>query len=169
MEFVFETVYDNAAMKALAKGLRKTLRAKRNRRSRIVATLVVLLGMLLIWSQKTVDIRSVLTAVVIIVMVFTLLREDDLNGRIAKKRGLPGLEKSLTTFRQENYHSITALGETTFYYENIRAVAENADYFILIFSPSHGQVYCKKAMTGGSEAEFRRFLEEKTKLTIQNI
>jgi len=169
MEFVFETVYDNAAMKALAKGLRKTLRAKRNRRSRIVATLVVLLGMLLIWSRKVLDIRSVLTAAVMLVMVFTILREDDLNGRIAKKRGLPGLEKAITTFRQEDYHSITALGETTFYYENIRALAESDDYFILIFSPSHGQVYCKNGMTGGSEGQFRVFLEEKTNLTIQNI
>ena len=62
MEYTFHTVYDRKAMKALAKGLRKTLRARRNRRSRIMGTLVVLLGMLLIWSQKTVDIRSIITA-----------------------------------------------------------------------------------------------------------
>lgn len=169
MEFTIETVYDSAAMKALARGLRKTLRAKRSRRSRILGTLVVIFGMLLIWSRKTVDIRSILTAAVMLVMVFTLLREDDLNGRIAKKRGLPGLDSAVTIFRPENYHSVTALGETTFVYGNIRALAETDAHFLLLYSPSHGQVYSKKGLTGGTEADFRAFLEEKTNLTFQKI
>lgn len=169
MEFTVETVYDNAALKALARGLRKTLRAKRNRRSRIIATLVVILGMVLIWSRETVDIRSVLTAAVMLIMVFTILREDDLNGRIAKKLGLPGLDSSVTTFRPENYHSVTALGETTFGYDKILALAETEEHFLLLFSPSHGQVYTKKNLTGGSEEDFRTFLEKKTSLTFVKI
>ena len=169
MEFTFNTVYDKKAMKTLAKGLRKTLRAKRNRRSRILGTLVVILGMLLIWSQKTVDVRSVVTAAAMLAIVFALLREDDLNGAIAKKRGLPGMEKSTTVFREENYQSATAYGETTFFYDKILVLAETEDHFLLLFSPSHGQVYCKQGMTGGTEDEFRAFLEEKTKLTFQRI
>lgn len=169
MEFTVQTTYDQKAMKALAKGLRKTLRAKRNRRSRIFATVVVLLGMFLIWSRKTVDLRSIVTAAAMLAIVFALLREDDLNGRIARKRGLPGLEESFTTFRKENYHSITALGETTFYYEKILALGESEEYFILLFSPSHGQVYAKAGLSGGTADEFRRFLEEKTKLTFKGI
>lgn len=169
MEYTFHTVYDRKAMKALAKGLRKTLRARRNRRSRIMGTLVVLLGMLLIWSQKTVDLRSIITAAAMLAIVFTLLREDDINGAIAKKRGLPGLDTSTTTFREESYHSITALGETTFHYDRILALAETADFFLLLFSPSHGQVYSKAGMTGGTEADFRAFLEERTNLTFKKV
>ena len=169
MDFIIETTYDNAAMKAPARGLRKTLRAKRSRRSRIAATLVVILGMLLIWSRKTVDVRFILTAAIMLMIVFTLLREDDLNGRIAKKRGLPGLDSAVTTFGPENYHSVTALGETIFGYDKILALAETEDFFLLIFSPSHGQVYSKKGMSGGTEDAFRNFLEERTKLKFQII
>ena len=169
MEITFHTVYDQKAMTALAKGLRKTLRAKRNRRSRILGTLVVILGCLLIWSQKTVDVRSVVTAAAMLAIVFALLWEDHLNGRVAKKRGVPGLEEATTTFREESYHSVTALGETTFYYDKILALAESEGYFILLFGPSHGQIYCKEGMTGGTEMEFRGFLEEKTTLTFKRI
>ena len=169
MEFVFQTVYDQKAMTALVKGLRKTLCAKRSWRSRIFATIVVILGVFLIWSQKTVDIRSIVTACAILVIVFALLREDHLNGRIAKKRGLPGLEKSVTAFREQNYYSITALGETTFFYENIVALAETNEFFLILFSPSHGQIYSKAGMTGGDETAFRSFIEKKTNLTIKRI
>ena len=169
MEFTFQTVYDQKAMTALARGLRKTLRTKRNRRSRILGTIVAVLGFLLIWYRKTVDFRSVLTAAAILAIIFALLREDKLNGTIAKKRGLPGLEESATTFREECYHSVTALGETTFYYEKILALAETEEYFLLLFSPSHGQIYSKAGMTGGDETAFRSFIEKKTNLTIKRI
>ena len=169
MEFIIETVYDDSAMKALARGLRKTLRAKRSRRSRIIATVVVIFGTLLIWSQKTLDIRSVLTAAAMLAIIFVLLREDDINGKIAKKRGLPGLDRAVTTFREENYHSVTALGETTFGYERILALAETDAYFLLLYSPSHGQVYSKQNLTGGTEQEFRAFLESRTGLTTKKI
>lgn len=169
MEFIIETVYDDSAMKALAKGLRKTLRAKRSKRSRILATVVVILGTFLIWSQKTLDIRAVMTALAMLAIIFVLLREDDINGKIAKKRGLPGLDSAVTTFGEENYHSVTALGETTFGYDRILALAETENHFLLLYSPSHGQVYSKKNLTGGTQQEFRIFLETRTGLTMQKI
>ena len=169
MEFIIETVYDDSAMKALARGLRKTLRAKRSRRSRIMATVVVIFGTLLIWSQKTLDIRAVLTAAAMLAIIFVLLREDAINGKIAKKRGLPGLDRAVTTFREENYHSVTALGETTFGYNRIAALAETDAYFLLLYSPSHGQVYSKQNLTGGTEQDFRVFLESRTGLKTKKI
>ena len=169
MEFVFTTSFDQKAMHALARGLRKTLRAKRNRRSRILGMLVVILGGVLIWAQGTVDVRSVVTALAMLAIGCTLLWEDQINGAIAKKRGLPGLEEAETVFSDESYHSTTPLGETTFHYSNIRALAETEDYFLLLFGPSHGQVYAKKGMTGGTEQQFREFLEEKTKIKFRYV
>lgn len=169
MEFTFHTVYDQKAMTALARGLRKTLRAKRNRRSRILGTIVSVVGFLLIWYRGTIDFRSVLTAAAILVILYVLLCEDNLNGSIAKKRGLPGLNESVTTFAEGSYHSVTPLGKTTFYYNNILAAAETPDYFLLLFSQSHGQVYSKASLTGGSEDDFRSFIEDKTNLTVQRI
>lgn len=169
MEFIIETTYDLSAMKALARGLRKTLRAKRSRRSHILGTIVIILGLVLLISKRRFDMQSAVTAAAVIAIMYVFLREDDLNGQTAKKRRLPGLDSAVTTFREDNYHSVTALGETTFFYDKILVLAETQDYFLFLFSPNHGQVYAKSGMIGGTEEEFRDFLENKTKLTFRQI
>ena len=47
MEFVFETSYDQKGLTAMARGLRKTLRKKKSRRSHVFGWAVVVLGLLL--------------------------------------------------------------------------------------------------------------------------
>lgn len=46
MEFTFETIYDQKAMKAMANALRKTVRKKRSRRSHIWGLIVCFWGLL---------------------------------------------------------------------------------------------------------------------------
>lgn len=169
MGVTIETQYTRKAMKALARGLRKTLRAKRSRRSHILGLLAILLGVILVIRDGSLNLRSLLTAAAVVVMVYVLLREDDINGRMAKKRGLPGLNSAVTTFEEECYHSVTALGASTFAYSNIQALAETEEFFLLLYSPNHGQVYDKSGLSGGTEEDLRSFLEEKTGLTFQKI
>lgn len=169
MEFNIETTYDMPAMKALARGLRKTLRAKRSRRAHILGAIVIILGVVLLISRGRFDMQSAVTSAAVISIVYVFLREDYLNGRTAQKRGIPGLDSAVTNFREDYYHSVTPLGETTFSYDSIIALAETKDYFLFMFSPNHGQVYDKSRLTGGTVEEFSLFIERKTKQTFQRV
>lgn len=162
MEFHFETTYDQNALKAMARALRKTVRKKRSRRSTTFGCLTILLGLLLLFSAAEINPRVIITAAAVTAVMFALLFQDDLNGHIAGKRSMPGLNKAVTIFHESGYHSITAIGESDFPYHNILLLAEDKKYFIFIFSTHHGQIYDKSSLTGGSLTEFMDFLSEKT-------
>ncbi len=170
MEFCFDTVYDQKALGVMAKALRKTLRKKRSRRSHIFGVILAVLCVLLAFANlPAFSFRNGVTLLVGIVLVVTLLFEDALNGYIARRRMLPGLSKSVCTFTEEHYTSSTEVGESVFPYENISALAEDKQYFVLIFSPNHAQIYDKRTLTGGSAEEFRSFIERRCGKTFANI
>lgn len=173
MEFRFETVYDQAACAAMAKAVRKTLRKKRNRRSHIFGIIVIVFALLLTLplgrNTFSLDGRTVFTWVIVLVLLVTLIFEDQINGYTARKRLLAGTEKSFTVFHRDSYRSETALGVTEFKYDGIQAVVETMDYFVFVFSQSHAQVYQKGTISGGTVAEFRAFLAEAAEKTILQI
>ena len=98
-----------------------------------------------------------------------MIFEDKLNGYIARKRMLPGLQKATVTFKAEGYHSETEIGSSEFKYSTIMLLVETANYFVFVFSQNHAQVYDKKSMTGGTMEEFRAFIKSATGKEIQNI
>ena len=102
-------------------------------------------------------------------MALTLLFEDKLNGYIARKRMLPGMDKSLVTFKEESYLSETAVGKTEFYYNNINTIAETDEYFVFIFNQNHAQIYDKNGLKKGTIEGFRDFIIQKTEKEIQRI
>ncbi|MBE6980401.1 MAG: YcxB family protein [Ruminococcaceae bacterium] len=169
MEFSFETAYNQKAMTAMAKGLRKTVRKKRSRRSHIFGWMVTLLALLLVYRSGQFDFRAAVTLLAALLILLTLIFEDRLNGYFARKKMLPGSEKAVIHFTDESYTSETEIGKTEFYYEKIIALAETGDYFIFLFSSSHAQVYDKRTLSGGSLEEFRTFIEERTRMQISRI
>ena len=169
MEFVFETVYGQEAMTAMAKGLRKTIRKKHSRRSHVFGWIVIALGLLLSWPSGGVEASNVVTWIAMAGLLLALVFEDRLNGAIARKRMLPGTDKTVATFTEEGYYSETAMGNTQWKYENITAMAELERYFVFLFGKNHAQVYDKRCLTGGTAAEFRAFLEEKTGKTMETV
>ena len=169
MEFSFETAYDQKAMTAMAKGLRKTVRKKRSRRSHIFGWMVTALALLLVYRSGQFDFRAAVTLLAALLILLTLIFEDRLNGYFARKKMLPGSEKAVSHFTDESYTSETEIGKTEFYYEKIIALAETGDYFIFLFSSSHAQVYDKRTLSGGSLEEFRTFIEERTRMQISRI
>ena len=162
MEYRFHTQYNLKAMTSLARGLRKTIRRKHSRRSHVLGWVVVIIGILLMLNASEFTLSTVLTALAMAAIVAAFAFEDRLNGAVALKRGLPGLRSSECVFREEGYHSKTELGESTFYYENIQMLAETKDYFVLIMSANHGQVYDKSSMEPDRLEDFRTFICEKT-------
>ena len=169
MEFVFETDYDRKAMTAMAKGLRKTVRKKRSRRSHIFGWIVIALGLLLSWPSGDVNRGDVVTWITIAVMLGALVFEDRLNGYFARKKMLPGTSHAKAIFTEDGYRSETQMGNTEWKYENITAMAEMQDYFVFLFSKNHAQVYDKRTLTGGTADEFRAFMQEKTGKAIEIV
>ena len=173
MEFKFETAYNQEAITIMAKALRKTARKKRSRRSHVFGIMVILLALLLTLplgdKEFVLDFRTIVTWLVAAVLFFTLIFEDRINGYVARKRMLPGLDKATVTFKEEGYHSETELGSSDFKYSTIMMLAETADYFVFVFSQNHAQVYDKKSITGGTVGAFREFIKNATGKDMQNI
>ncbi|MBR6709196.1 MAG: YcxB family protein [Clostridia bacterium] len=173
MEFKFETSYSREAITIMAKAIRKTARKKRNRRSHFFGIIVIALALLLTLplgnKEFVLDFKTIITWLVVAILVFTLIFEDKINGYIAKKRMLPGLNKATVTFHADGYHSETEIGSSDFTYNTIILLAETAEYFVFVFSQNHAQIYDKKSITGGTVEEFREFIQQTTGKSIQNI
>lgn len=173
MEFIFETNYDQKGITAMAKALRKTIRKKRSKRSHIFGAIIILCAILLSLPEKgeafVITVNLVVTWIAVVVMVFTLLFEDRINGYIARRRMLPGMDKSIVTFKEDSYLSETEVGKTEFYYNNINTLVETDEYFVFIFNQNHAQIYDKKGIKAGTIQEFRAFISQKTEKEIQTI
>ena len=173
MEFKFETKYNQEAVTVMAKALRKTMRKKKSRRSHVFGPIVVIFAILLTLplggKEFVLDFRTIVTWLVSVILVLALVFEDKVNGYIARKRMLPGLDKSVVTFNEEGYLSETPVGKTEFKYDNIIMLAETAAYFVFIFSQNHAQVYDKRTLSGGTQEEFRQFIQDVTGKEIQRL
>ena len=163
--FSFKTDYDMNTFISMARALRMTVRKKHSKRSHILGLAVAFLGAasIILWGPKLLTIAAI--AVIILVLIF----EDRLNARIAIKRMLKGMEKVGSAFYEDRYVSATDIGTTEWHYDKIKAIAEDKDYFIFLFSESHTQAYDKRKMASGSGADFRDFIMKKTGLNVQRI
>ena len=104
-----------------------------------------------------------------LVILLTLLMEDKINGYVARKRILPGTERAETVFSEDGFCTTTQVGKTQWKYDKIQLAAESKEYFVFVFSTSHGQIYEKKHIQGGTLQEFRDFLEKKIGKPVQII
>lgn len=173
MEFRFETKYDQKGLTALARALRKTLRRKRSRRSHIFGWCVVALAVLLLAAERTLGepwvLRDTLNLAVAVILIAVLLTEDQVNAFFAKKKLLPGTAAAKSVFTEEGYTSATEAAVTEFRYETVLEVCETADYFVLLFSQRHGQIYDKATLSGGTAEDFRAFIAGKTGRSVVSI
>ena len=117
----------------------------------------------------SVTFKTVFTWLVVLVMVLSLLFEDSINGYFARKRALPGTEQTKTIFKPDGYRSVNAAGETLWSYGNVKTVAETGDYLVFVLNQNHAQVYDKRTISGGTEAEFREFLMKMTGMSVKCV
>ena len=173
MEFMFDTAYDQKALTAMARTLRKTLRKKRSCRSHIFGGAVVIAGLLLSlpWESGAFspEPKTILTWLVILLMIAVFIWEDRINGYFAGRKILPGTGRASSVFQADSYHSTTEIGETAFRYESIKLIAETPDYFVFVFSKSHAQIYDKRSISGGTTEDFRKFIEERTGMHMVSV
>lgn len=169
MRYTFETTYDQKALTAMAKCVRKTVRRKRSRRSHVLGWIVAALGILFPFiagdDGLVIDLKAVITWTAAAVMVIALLFEDRLNAYVARRRMIKGSEKANAVFDTEAegiFVSETAVGKTEFPYTAVLAVAETQRYFVFMLSADHAQVYDKNTLAGGTADGFRGFIAERT-------
>lgn len=173
MEFEFHTIYDQKAVTAMVRALRKTIRRKRSRRTHVFGWIIMLLALLLTLPRNgapfVLEGRMVLTWLVVLVLLVVLIWEDPINAWLARRRALPGTQESTVVFTQEGFHSSVEMGSSDWHYDKILQIAELQDYFVFVFSSSHGQVYDKRTLTGGTPEEFAAFITERTGKPVQKL
>ena len=110
MQIQVETVYSLPVLTAMARALRKTLRRKKSRRTRIFSVVLMLIALLTIVLSLTTDpsfpaiiSMAVLTLALLAVMIW----EDQLNGYWARRQILAGTEVAQTTFTEDGYTTTT--------------------------------------------------------------
>lgn len=173
MEFTVDITYNQKAFTAMARMMRKTIRRKRSLRSHIIGWLAIVLSFMFsvpgMISTQTASFKNIFTLCAALVMFIALTWEDKINGYFACKRMLPGTENATTIFKEDAYETVTDVGKSEWTYDKAMLLAETSDYFVFLFSPSHGQIYDKMRIAGGTVEEFRRFIEAKTGKMFQKI
>ena len=115
------------------------------------------------------DVRTVTSLLVEVMLLSVLLFQDRINGMIACKNALAGTKEYHVAFGEDSYTVVTAATTSTFRYELIDALAESQDYIILLMKKRYVQPLDKRTLTGGTVEEFKRFLEEKTGKTFRRV
>ena len=169
MKFACHTTYDQKALTAMSRALRKTVRAKRSRMVRLYAWIIIGLLLVSLWLTWGTLWQTAADCAVIAALLLLHWKEDAINGFFAKRKALPGTEFADTTFDPDHYLVETPAAETKWQYDKILALAETKEYLVLVMGMDHAMAMEKGTLAGGSLPEFRRFLEEKSGREIQNI
>ena len=172
MEFVFKTDYNSKALKAMAKAVRKTTRAKHSRRSHFIGWALVLLAIVIVFISvilKQFTFNTFVTAFAGVVVMFVLVFEDGLNAFFAGKRMVKGSETATVVFKEENYISSTEVGTTEFKYSVISTIAHTGKYIIFVLDKNHAQAYDLSSIENGSKKQFISFIEDKTGKSVVKI
>ena len=169
MSYRFETNFDQAALTAVSKCLRKTVRRKKSRRAHIWGWLVIVwAAILVVMTQKngfTFNLRALIAGIAVIVGALFLIFEDRTNAAFSMKNLVKGMGCETAVFDSENpafFISESNLGRTENSYDMILVIAETENYFVFILDENHGQVYDKRNLTGGDVDAFRQFICERT-------
>ena len=138
MTFEIHSDITNRSMTVAARAMRKVLRRKRNIIWAIFGWSVFLFNALLLipfdGEPFALDVRTVTSLLVEVMLLSVLLFQDRFNGMIARKNTLAGTKEYHVAFGEDSYTVVTAATTSTFRYELIDGTVE----------------------------EFKRFLKEKT-------
>ncbi len=162
--FEIEQTYDLAALTALCRVARKTVR-KWTRILHTVIWVIFALGTALVLYElayQAFEPDDWPLPVMLALLLALLLFEDKLNGWIALRNLVPGTAHSTTVFADDAYTVTTDVTVTRWGYENITSLCETERYYFFFLGKKHGQCFDKQGFrVGGSEA-FRAFIEQKT-------
>ena len=173
MTFEIHSDITNRSMTIAARAMRKVLRRKRSIMWAIFGWSVFLFNALLLipfdGEPFVLDVRTLTSLLVEVMLLSALLFQDRINGMIACKNTLAGTKNYHIMFGEESYTVVTEVTTSTFRYELIDAMAESQDYMILLMKKRFAQPLDKRTLTGGTVEEFKRFLEKKTGKDFRHV
>ena len=136
MTFEIHSDITNRSMTVAARAMRKALRRKRSIIWAIFGWTVFFINALLLipfdGEPFALDVRTVTSLLVEVMLLSVLLFQDRFNGMIACKNTLAGTKDYHIAFGEESYTVVTEVATSTFRYELIDAMAESQDYMILL-------------------------------------
>lgn len=165
MKFMFDTLYDQKGLTVMAKGLRKTLGKKKNKITVVFAIIVIIFAI----PSKEISAGEIITLFFAILMIVAFIWQDSINAFFARSKMLKGANRATAEFNDDIYTCTTEIAKTDWKYENIKAIAENENYFVFFLSKNHGQLYDKRSIMGGTSEQFAQFIIDKTGLKIEKI
>ena len=170
MAFTCTTRYDCKAMTALVRARRKTVRRKQSRRAHLLGWLAAAVGISQLLPPPALW-KTVLIVCALALVLGALLFEDRLNGFAAARQVSPRGAVATAHFPADSavYRLELPNERSAFRYDDILTLAETPDYFVFLTGESHGQVYDKHTLTGGTADEFRAFLQSSTGLSVQPV
>lgn len=173
MTFEIHSDITNRSMTIAARAMRRVLRRKRSILWAIFGWSVFLFNALLLipfdGEPFVLDVRTLTSMLVEVMLLSVLLFQDRFNGMIACKNTLAGTKEYHVALGEDSYTVVTAVTTSTFRYELIDALAESQEYTILLMKKRYAQPLDKRTLTGGTVEEFKRFLEEKTGKTFRRV
>ena len=173
MDFSFETLYDQRALTAVAKAIRKIFRRKNSIFMRIFGICFIAFGIYksspLSGNAFDFSVGGVLGYVALLMIMVAVFFEDSVNGMIARTR-LPRGEFIVDAqFDEELFHLHTQTNSNTMQYQRIRYLTETKYYYIFIFNEHHAEVFEKDTLAGITDREFRQFMLDKTGKKFQTV
>lgn len=169
MEFTCRTAYDQKALTAASRALRKTIRTQHSFAVRHRTWPVIVLAAISFWLSWGTAWQMVLSCVVIFGLLIVNWKGDAIDAYFAKRWGYPDADSADAAFSTDHFQVDAAAAESRWRYDRILALAETGEYLVLVMGKNHALAMEKATLEGGSPPEFRRFLEERSGQSIQNI
>ena len=169
MTFTCRTTYNNKALTAMARAMRKTLRRRSSRWTRVWGGILFVLCLLgALWMEGDLWQRG-LNAAAAALLLAVQIWEDRISAFFSRRRAMPGLEESRAVFT-DSYYEVEITGALTrWQYSKILQLAETGSYFVFLLGKHHAQAFDKSGLTGGDAESFRAFLEERTGKNVQYV
>ena len=167
MEFTFEMNYNQKAMTAMARAIRKGLQEEQDKKSKIIGWGFVALTVLILLFSEKFGWMQIAASVIIVGFAAYLIWQDQVNGYLAMKKLPEKMRKGKWLFREDGYFSDTEAGESDYSYKNIFLMVESQGYMMLVFHEGTAHVIDLSTIQGGTAADFRKLLRRQTNLTIQ--
>ncbi len=143
MTFEIHSDITNRSMTVAARAMRRVLRRKRSIIWAIFGWTVFFINALLLipfdGEPFALDVRTVTSLLVEVMLLSVLLFQDRFNGMIARKNTLAGTKEYHVAFGEDSYTVVTAATTSTFRYELIDALAESQDYIIFLMKKRYAQ------------------------------
>lgn len=169
MEFTCRTAYDQKALTAASSALRKTIRTQHSFAVRHRTWSVIALAAISFWLSWGTAWQMVLSCVVIFGLLIVNWKGDAIDAYFAKRWGYPDRDSADAAFYTDHFRADVTAAESSWQYDRILALAETGEYLVLVMGKNHALAMEKATLEGGSLPEFFRFLEERSRQSIQNI